>query len=84
MRHVEVKYQNDTHAFVDDYLLEDLIRSKQIKQFFRPSERRWITIGIDPVRIGKSLYWGKERRRAGHFEEMIPLPERGKRAEFVP
>jgi hypothetical protein len=84
MRHVEVKYQNDTHAFVDDYLLEDLIRSKQIRQFFRPSEKRWVTIGIDPVRIGKSFYWGKERRRTGHFEEMIPLPERGKRAEFVP
>ena len=84
MRHVEVKYQNDMHAFVDDYLLEELIRSKRIEQFFRPSERRWITIGIDPVRIGKSFYRGKERRRTGGFEEMIPLPERGKRAEFVP
>ena len=84
MRHVEVKYQNNMHAFVDDYLLEELIRSKRIKQFFRPSERRWITIGIDPVRIGKSFHWGKERRRTGGFEQMIPLPERGKRAEFVP
>jgi hypothetical protein len=84
MRHVEVTYQNDTHAFVDDYLLEDLIRSKQIKQFFRPSERRWITIGIDPIRVGKSFYRGKERRRAGHFQEMIPYPEREKRAPFAP
>ncbi len=84
MRHVEVKYQNDTHAFVDDYLLEELIRSKQIKQFFRPSEKRWITIGIDPVRMGTSFYWGKERRRTGRIEEMIPLPERRKRPEFVP
>jgi hypothetical protein len=74
MRHVEVRYQNDTHAFIDDYLLEDLIRSKQIKQFFRPSEKRWITIGIDPVRMGKSFYLGKERRRMGHVEEMIPPP----------
>jgi hypothetical protein len=84
MRHVEVKYQNDTHAFVDDYLLEDLIRSNQIKQFFRPSEKRWITIGTDPVRSGKSFYRGKERRRIGHFEEMIPLPEWRQRAECVP
>ena len=83
MRHIEVKYQNDTHAFVDNYLLKDLIRSKQIKQFFRPSEKRWISIETDPVRSGKSFYWGKERRRVRHFEEMIPLPERGKRAEFV-
>jgi len=84
MRHIEVKYQNDTHAFVDDYLLEELIKSKQIKQFFRPSEKRWITIGIDRIRIGKTPYWGKERRRTGRTEEMIPLPERGKRAEFSP
>ena len=30
LRHIEVQFQNEGHAFVDDYLLEDLIRSRQI------------------------------------------------------
>lgn len=73
MRHIEVKYQNGSHAFVDDYLLDVLTQSKQIQQFYRPSERRWITIGVDPIR-GKTLaYSGRERRRTGHYREMIPL-----------
>lgn len=74
MRHIEVKYQDDTHAFVDDYAMEDLIRLGLIKNFYRPSERRWVTIGIDVVRSGrKSSYSGCERRRTGRYAEMIPV-----------
>ncbi len=73
MRHIEVKYQNGTHAFVDDYLLEALIRSGKIQQFYRPSEKHWITIGVDPIRRQKSTYTGRERRRTGHFQEMLPM-----------
>jgi hypothetical protein len=65
MRHIEVKYQNGSHAFVDDYLLDALIRSRQIKQFYRPSEKRWISIAVDPIRKEKGDYPGKERRRTG-------------------
>jgi hypothetical protein len=73
MRHIEVKYQNGTHAFVDDYLLDALIHSRQIQQFYRPSEKRWITIGVDPIRKEKVGYSGRGRRRTGHYREMIPL-----------
>jgi hypothetical protein len=74
MRHIEVKYQDDTHAFVDDYALEDLIRSGLIKMFYRPSEKRWVTIETDAVRSGrKSSYGGCERRRIGRYTEMIPV-----------
>ncbi len=83
MRHIEVEYQDGMPAFIDDYLLEGLIKSKQIKQFYRPSEKRWIKIGIDPVRSGKSNYCGMERRRTGRSEEMIPFRERGKSADCV-
>jgi hypothetical protein len=76
MRHIEVKYQNGGHAFVDDYLLEALIRSRQIQQFYRPSERRWITIGIDPIREKGAEYSGREKRRTGHYREMLPLPSK--------
>ncbi len=73
MRHIEVEYEDGRHMFIDDYLLEGLIKSKQIKQFFRPSQKRWIAIGIGPIRSWKGNYWGMERRRTGRSEEMIPL-----------
>jgi len=76
MRHIEVVYQNDTHAFVDDFSLDDLIRSRMIKRFYRPSEKRWITIGIGPLRSAQKDYCGMERRRSGGFAEMIPLKGR--------
>jgi hypothetical protein len=72
MRHIEVKYQNGTHAFVDDYLLDALITSRQIQQFYRPSEKRWIRIGVDLIREKTAGYSGKERRRTGHYGEMLP------------
>ncbi len=74
MRHIEVKYQNGTHAFIDDYLLGALIRSGEILQFYRPSEKRWVTIGIDPIRKEKRAFSGRERRRSGHSGAMTPMP----------
>ena len=74
MRHIEVEYHDDTHAFVDDHELEDLIRFGIIKKFYRPSEKRWVAIGIDEVRCGReSGYTGCERRRTGHYPEMLPV-----------
>ena len=78
MRHIEVEYQDGSHAFVDDYSLESLIKSNLIKQFFRPSERRWITIGIDAVRSRKCNYCGLERRGSRQVEGKIPLGYREK------
>jgi hypothetical protein len=83
VRHIEVEYQDGVHAFVDDYSLENLIQSNRIRQFYRPSEKRWITVGIDPVRRGKGHYYGMERRRTGRFEEMIPLREWKKGSDCV-
>jgi hypothetical protein len=68
-----VKYQKGTHAFVDDYLLNSLIRGEQITHFYRPSERRWVVIKVDPVRKGAGPHPGRERRRTGHCQEMLPL-----------
>ena len=65
MRHIEVKYQNGTHAFVDDYLLDSLIHTEQITHFYRPSERQWIKIGVDPIRREEGPHPGRERRRTG-------------------
>ena len=73
MRHIEVEYQDETHAFIDDYTLEKLIRLRLIKRFYRPSERRWVAIGFDAVRSEKGIYTGWERRRTGRYWEMIPV-----------
>ena len=74
MRHIEVEYLEGNHAFVDDHALEGLIGLGLIKKFYRPSERRWITIGIDAVRSsGNKIYSGCERRRTGHYWAMAPV-----------
>jgi hypothetical protein len=36
---------------------------RQIKQFYRPSEGRWVDIGLDRVRRSGGHYAGPERRR---------------------
>jgi hypothetical protein len=73
MRHIEVQYRDGTHALVDDYLLDSLIHTGRVTHFYRPSQRRWITVGVDPVRKEEGPRPGKERRRTGHLLEMIPL-----------
>jgi hypothetical protein len=44
-------------------MLDTLITSDQIKQFYRPSEERWVTLGVDPVRKAENTHRGPERRR---------------------
>jgi hypothetical protein len=80
VRHIEVEYPDGRHAFIDDHLLESLIISKEIIRLFRPSEKRWIAIGMDRVRSWNGNYCGMERRRTGRTEEMIPLRERREHA----
>ena len=72
MRHIEVQYQDGTHAFVDDHLLDSLINLGRITHFYRPSERRWIQIGVDPTRKEGGPIPGEERRRTGRLLAMIP------------
>jgi len=72
MRHIEVQYQDGTHAFVDDHFLDSLINLGRITHFYRPSERRWIQIGVGPTRKEEGPLPGKERRRNGHLLAMIP------------
>ncbi|HSR12854.1 MAG TPA: hypothetical protein VLS90_15530, partial [Thermodesulfobacteriota bacterium] len=51
-----------------------LISRARIRKFYRPSEKRWVVIGIDPVRSGNSgTYEGIERRRTGAFRQMLPI-----------
>lgn len=44
-------------------LLDVLITQDEIIHFYRPSEKRWINIRLDPVRGRAGCHQGPERRR---------------------
>jgi tetratricopeptide (TPR) repeat protein len=60
---IKVRYRNNREGFVDDVTLHELIVSKKIRQFYRPSEKRWVDIETDPVRRVNRFYNGSDRRR---------------------
>ncbi len=66
MKHVSVQYHNDTFGTIPDLALDNLISSLQIKKFYRPSEKRWVTVGYDRVRGAGGLYSGPDRRVEGY------------------
>ncbi len=61
---VQIRYRNNREGIVDDVTLNELILSNKIKQFYRPSESRWVDVDYDPVRSKSNGYNGPERREA--------------------
>jgi hypothetical protein len=61
---IRVVYRDNEYGFdyVTSDLLDALITQDEITHFYRPSERRWINIRLDPVRGNGSGYQGPERR----------------------
>ena len=67
MPYIRVIYKiKDAFDYVSGDLLEALIREDAITHFFRPSEKRWISIKFDQVRRGGGWYQGPERRGTDH------------------
>lgn len=62
MVHVHVRYINNAYDVVNDVALDELIAGNQIKEFYRPSEKRWVVLGTDAVRGIGGAYAGPERR----------------------
>jgi hypothetical protein len=62
MRYLTVKYKNNLEDIVPAPLLDRLIATDSIKQFYRPSEQRWIILGMDKTRGMGGTYEGLERR----------------------
>jgi hypothetical protein len=60
---LHVQYLDHRHDYVEAHHLDRLIESREIKQFYRPSEGRWIDITFDRVRGIGGHYIGPERRR---------------------
>ena len=57
-----VQYQNDRYDFVNAQMLDRLLTAKKVRQFYRPSEKRWIDVSNDPVRGLGGFYLGPNRR----------------------
>ena len=66
---IKVKYKNNRFDFVKGEILDLLIEEGKIKQFYRYSEEKWITVGRDPMRAGRKSFLGNERR-SQPFENM--------------
>ena len=61
---IQVRYRNNRDGLIDDVTLNELIRDRKIKQFYRPSESRWVDVEKDPVRFRTNGFTGLERREA--------------------
>ncbi|MBP1732282.1 MAG: Tetratricopeptide 2 repeat protein [Deltaproteobacteria bacterium] len=86
---VHVRYQNTRAGQVDDVTLEELIGSKRISHFFRPSEDKWVDISTEPVREGargnttgpwrRASDWElkreEEQKRRGFFRNLFTSPD---------
>ncbi len=60
---INVRYRNHREGAVDDVTLNELILTRKVKQFFRPSESRWVDVDTDVVRLKDIGYEGPDRRK---------------------
>lgn len=61
---VRILYNDNTYDMVSAFALQRLIENGKLKMFYRYSEKRWVTPGIDTVRRREwaAGYKGPERR----------------------
>lgn len=59
-----VQYDNESYSDVDAPTLDTLLLGKTIRQFYRPSEGRWVDVYRDPIRGLGGNYAGPERRQS--------------------
>ncbi|MGO9377793.1 MAG: GSU3473 family protein [Dissulfurispiraceae bacterium] len=68
---IKVVYHDNTYDTIPAFVLQHGIDCKKIKMFYRNSERRWVTVGADPMRkTAHTLvpYAGPEKRAPQIFE----------------
>jgi len=61
---IRVQYINDSYGDVDGSTLDKLLLGKTLKQFYRPSEERWVDVYRDSIRGLGGSYSGPDRRQA--------------------
>ena len=61
---LHVQYQNDRFDYVQAVVLDSLIASGRLKKLYRPLDKHWVTVGVDPIRGSGGSYMGQDRRKA--------------------
>ena len=80
---IQVRYRSDREGHVDSITLNELIESKKISHFYRPSENRWVDISVDPLRRrGETKVTGRFQR-ASDWEEKDEEKEEKPRGLFA-
>jgi hypothetical protein len=60
---IRVVYHDNSYDTIPFFILQLGIDCNKIKMFYRSSEKRWVTVGVDPVRKSREDYHaGPERR----------------------
>ncbi|MGO9377789.1 MAG: GSU3473 family protein [Dissulfurispiraceae bacterium] len=60
---ISVQYTDGRDGGVRADLLDVLLRENKIAKFFRYSEKRWVTVGSDPIRQNSSINPDTTKRR---------------------
>jgi len=60
---LHVQYDNESYGYVDGATLDRLLLGKTVKQFYRPSENRWVNVYRAPIRGLGGDYLGFDRRQ---------------------
>jgi len=59
---IYVQYLDHSYDFVDAHTLDKLIAGKNLRQFYRRSEERWVDVYRDLIRGLSGNYSGTDRR----------------------
>ena len=65
---LHVQYQNEKYDYIGTHILDRLLKSENVKRFFRPSEGRWVNVFRDPIRGVGGDHMGPDRRQ-GHMTQ---------------
>ena len=77
MKHIWVRYTTGIEDIVHQVMFEELLARGAIAQFYRISESRWITPGVDRTRQEPAgQYVGPERRNIALQRIVVP-PQSG-------
>ena len=60
---LSVQYIDGRDGGISADQLGVLLRENKIDKFFRYSERRWVTVGSDPIRRDNQLIYNNSKRR---------------------
>ena len=60
--YIRVRYSDNSYDYIVGMALDKFIHGNKIKQFYRYSEEKWITVGVDPIRRRGRVYSGAEKR----------------------